>query len=316
MKIFDSAAGVIEKHFPAILKRVEKARLFLFPARAHEVLPKEIDSETRKALHESFFLPFPTVAVEDTATCTIMWDTEKDQVGLDGTRGFIEIEPFSAATVGEFKEGQDEKETARIKEQIAKYPKGSVVISEGRFGPIRLNDNGKIDFIGVVMWVALATKDRGIAGLDMASRPADRESLRRLQVPLLVNVDTSLQEVFYFNAPNRFIVEDCPIKAMARWKKRKARDRRKNKPEARIRRRSERPVYTLLRPSEIRLKLGLPPLTVGGPKRPHERRRHPRTYRDERYVNVKGKTVIIPATWVGPSEAKIGNRRYRILLDK
>ena len=122
--------------------------------------------------------------------------------------------------------------------------------------------------------------------------------------------------MFYFNSPNRFIVEECPIKAMARWKKRKERDRRKNKPVSRIRRRSDRPVYTLLRPKEIRAKLGLPPLESGGPRQPHERRRHYRTYRDERYVNMRDRTVIIPACWCGPSEACVGNRRYRILLDK
>lgn len=316
MKIFNSAAGLIEKHFPAILKRVEKARLFLFPGRAHEVLPKDLDVETTRALHESFFLPFPTIAVEDTATCTVMWDTEKDQAGLEGIRGFIEIEPFTPATVGEFKEGQDDEETARIKERIAQYPKGSTMISEGRFGPVKLNPHGKIEFAGVVLWAALATKDGGILGVDIANRPKDKESLRRLQVPILENVDTSLQEVFYFNAPNRFIVEECPIKAMARWKKRRERAKRKKPVKDRIRRRHERPIYTLLRPNEIRVKLGLPPLTVGGPRRPHERRRHYRTYRDDRYVNMRDKTVIIPATWIGPSHATIGNRRYRILLDK
>lgn len=317
MKIFDCAAGIIERHVPAIVKRVEKARLFFFPGRAHEILPKDMDPETTRALHEGFFLPFPTIAVEDTATCTIMWDTEKDQVGLDGIRGFIEIEPFSVATVGEFKEGADEEETEKIKEQVAKYPPGSILISEGRFGPVKLNPHGKIEFAGLVMWVALATKKDGILGMDTMTRPEDRESLRLLQGPVLSNVDTSLQEVFYFNSPNRFILEECPIKAMARWKKRRNRRKKTKKPvRAQIRRMHDRPMYTLLRPKEIRVKLGLPPLTVGGPRRPHERRRHYRTYRDARYVKMRNKTVIIPASWVGPSEAKIGNRRYRILLDK
>jgi hypothetical protein len=190
------------------------------------------------------------------------------------------------------------------------------MIAEGRFGPVKLSPDGKIEFAGVVLWVALATKDHGILGMDMASRPRDRDSLRRLQVPILENVDTSLQEVFYFNSPNRFVVEECPLKAMARWKKRQEQRRRKKKVKERIRRKHDRPIYTLLRPKEIRVKLGLPPLAVGGPRRPHERRRHYRTYRDDRYTEMKGKTVIIPATWIGPSEATVKNRRYRILLDK
>ncbi len=316
MKIFDGAAGIIERHLPAIVKRVEKARLFFFPGRAHEILPKDMDPETTAALHESFFLPFPTIAVEDTATCTIMWDTEKDQEGLDGVRGFIEIEPFSVATVGEFREGQDDEETEKIKAQVAKYPPGSMLISEGRFGPVKLNPHGKIEFAGLVMWVALATKNDGILGMDSVTRPGDRKSLQLLQGPVLSNVDTSLQEVFYFNSPNRFIVEECPIKAMARWKKCKNRKKTKKPVRAQIRRKHDRPVYTLLRPKEIRAKLGLPPLTVGGVRRPHERRRHYRTYRDERYKGMKGKTVIVKACWVGPSTAVVKNRRYKILLDR
>ncbi len=318
MKIFDSAAGVIEQHFPAIVKRVEKARLFLFPARPQDVLPKDYDAETLVTISEQFFLPFPTVAVEDAATCTIMWDTEKDQAGLGGVRGFIEIQPFTAESVSACREADVDAETVEeMQKIISKYPQGSMLIAEGRFGPVRLSAGGKIEFAGVALWVALATKADGIIGMDMASRPKDRESLVRLQAPILANVDTSLQEVFYFNSPERFILEDCPVKAMARWKKRKNRQRKRRKlDKAQIRRRHERPVYTLLRPNEIRAKLGLPPLAVGGPQRPHERRRHYRTYRDDRYTKMKGKTVVIPATWVGPSDAEIGNRRYRILLDK
>lgn len=51
---------------------------------------------------------------------------------------------------------------------------------------------------------------------------------------------------------------------------------------------------------------------------PTERRRHERTYRHDRYVNMKGKTVIIEATWIGKSEHfdPDDDRFYRIRLDK
>jgi len=47
----------------------------------------------------------------------------------------------------------------------------------------------------------------------------------------------------------------------------------------------------------------------------HERRRHERTYRDDRYVNMKGKTQIIEATWIGPTETYKDNRLYIVRLD-
>jgi hypothetical protein len=311
--IFDQAAGIIERHIPAVIKRMEQARVFLFDARAQDVLPKHSDVETVAMLHEHFFLPFPTMAVEDKATCTVLWDTEKDQEGLSGERGFLEIEPIDAWHVDAFVEGDDPEEAAAIKKVIEGYPEGSVLISEGRFGPVKLNPEGPIDFMGMVLWSALATKADGIIGVDIASRPKDQESLKLMTPPILRNVNVGLQEVFYFNSPNRFIVEDSPLKAAERHRKRQA---RKGKHKERIRRRHDRPTYTLLRPSEIRKRLNLPPLEAHGPKRPHERRRHSRTYRDGRYKAMKGKTVMIPATWVGDSEAVIGNHRYRILLDR
>ena len=57
--IFDQAASIIERHIPAVLKRVEQSRIFLFDARAQDVLPKHSDAETVEFLHEHFFLPFP-----------------------------------------------------------------------------------------------------------------------------------------------------------------------------------------------------------------------------------------------------------------
>ena len=84
----------------------------------------------------------------------------------------------------------------------------------------------------------------------------------------------------------------------------------------RIARTHERPSYTILKPHEIRERMKLP-MPVG--KRavtPHERRSHLRTLRSEffRPTN-RGRQILIPASWIGPSESVVGNRRYRVMLD-
>ena len=113
----------------------------------------------------------------------------------------------------------------------------------------------------------------------------------------------ALEEVMFFNSPSRFIFEEAPAKTP-------------NPKFARpVPRSPQRPLYTLLTPKEIRERLRLPPLQEGGPKTPHERRRHYRTLRSEFFKHKQGQTIVIPACWVGPSEALHGAHRYKVRLD-
>jgi hypothetical protein len=307
--IFDIAAGIAERYITPLVERFRNARLFVFPGKAHEVLPKAYPPEQRQTLSEHFFLPFSTVAVEDTVSCTILWDMEKDQTGLDGRRGFVEIQPFTEQSLMDAADATEE-DRDYIKASIAKYPKGTITIAEGWFGPLEMLDDKRFNMAGGVDWIAVATKDGGVLGMD-AMRSAKKRDYELLSTPILVNVETSLQELFYFNLPDRFVVEETPAAAERRARK------KKTKGKQRVPRSHERPKYTLLLPRQIRKKLGLPEPGEGGPKRPHERRRHYRTYPDDeaRWPKAHGKTIVVPASWIGPSEAKIGKTRYRIRLD-
>jgi hypothetical protein len=116
-----------------------------------------------------------------------------------------------------------------------------------------------------------------------------------------------MEMIMRFNQPDRFVLEITPLK------------RNPQKPGGKIARSNERPIHTLLTPTEIRVKMGLPKPSggtgTGAPKAPHERRRHFRTFRSDHFREAKGKTIIIPATWVGPHEVVRGNKRYKVLLD-
>lgn len=83
-----------------------------------------------------------------------------------------------------------------------------------------------------------------------------------------------------------------------------------------IPRHHDRPVYTLLTPQAIRQQyIPRSKVPTGRKVGAHERRRHYRTLRSDRFTRMRGRTIVVPATWVGPSEAVIGNRRYRVMLD-
>jgi len=122
---------------------------------------------------------------------------------------------------------------------------------------------------------------------------------------ILRNVTVAFEEVMLFNDPEHFILETTPIGSPA------TRNRK------RILRSTERPRYTLLKPKQIRQRMQLPEPEEGrGRRRPHERRAHTRTLGSAFYKKKRGSVIVIPATWVGPSEHVVGGKRYRVLLDR
>ena len=97
------------------------------------------------------------------------------------------------------------------------------------------------------------------------------------------------------NLLSMFVVESSP---------RRSRDPTTARKEGRS---HERPVYTMLTPGAIRRQYipsdGAPTeRTVGV----HERRRHYRTLRSDRFKKMQGWTITTPATWVGPGRPRPG----------
>ena len=107
--------------------------------------------------------------------------------------------------------------------------------------------------------------------------------------------------VHYINHPKKFILEE--------------RLNKKEKETKKIKRSHMRPKYTLLSPTDIRKRMSIvceTGRTVSG----HDRRGCWREYKNERYVNMKGKKQWINSTWVGPQESSVGNKMYKVLIDK
>jgi len=309
--IFDKLCAICEKFNTPALKALHDARIFNFPYRSHEIFSgadgsPTISNDELAAMRDMFFLPFPVIAVEDTASCIVMWDSEKDQQGFGKTRYFIECMSVHSSSE-EFND--DEEVIKQVREQNVASALGitdpdACYVNFGRFLDLEVipqeDVKNRLLFKGHGDMFFIASKR------EMFFKPVMFSQVDpRAEQAVLRNVLASVCEVFYFNQPNRFILEATP---------KKCHDDRPVQP-GRVLRSPFRRQYTILKPDEIRERLGLPPSGSGGPKAPHERRRHTRTYKADRYVEMKGKTVVIPATWIGPSEAVVKGTKYKVLLD-
>ncbi len=104
--------------------------------------------------------------------------------------------------------------------------------------------------------------------------------------------------------PKNWIVEEAPVSPL-RGKRAK---RSKCAPL------SARPVYVSLSTEGVRRIYGLK--RPSGSRVGHERRAHMKTLRADRFTYMKGKTVPVKASWVGPSSGKTADgREYRVRLD-
>ncbi len=324
--IFDKLLGIVEHQLLQFKDIMRDAKIFEFPYIAHKVLPKSVSEEEWGS--DEFFLPFPSTVIEDKASCIVLYDTVKNQIGLKERRGFIECMTLDA-DVTAFREYNENNENNKSLERFKNselHEKGFCVVNTGFIYEMQyVNDKefvggGEIEKSMVLSKNAIYCRDL-IKDYTIAHIGEELDE-NQFHGPI-INAYTAIQELQYFNTPKNFILEISPKKEKKRSKK--------------LLRSHERPVYTILRPEEIRKKMGLS-VKVGDRNSPvpHERRRHERFLSDPVYSkdengekliakvipygHRKGesyfKKVIVPATWIGSSETVKGNKRYKVLLNK
>lgn len=298
--IFDDFVSV-SKFCPDLKQYLRRARIFHFPAYAREFVPTEISDEEVVFLKENFFLPFPCLAVEDKTSCVLIWDDKQTKkeipTGIDRKRFFAECLPAGNLDPAAYR--ADEEELIKGAPDIPEL-KGAFLISWGHVEHFRIVNN-KEELVGGRFAGGLLVNKHEVLFEFQAESGLTQQQFTE---GFLKNCKTALEEVTYMNSPSRFILEKRPLQV------------RQHRNKRRIPRSNERPVYTLMTPKEIRTEMRLPPVSSGGARSPHERRRHVRKYRDARFSErVRNKTYIIPATWVGPSETRFDGHRYKVMLD-
>jgi len=253
---------------------------------------------------DHFFLPFPRTAIEDRATCTFLFDGADKQVGLSSPRNFIDVLSLGGSEDPE----AFSRKTFEIDPETKVWAKqeGLCQIALGRIFSLHL-PNGSLNYQASACVDRLVVVNaRGEIQSDMKMEdlkflPGAEESCRGT----IGNVITAVEELLLINGnPEYLILEKAPVK------------NKKNK-AGRITRSPDRPRYIPLKPDAIRKTMGLDRPAVDGTsgKRPHERRRHWRLLKSERFKNMQGQRIMVEACWVGPSEVVNGKTRYRVRLD-
>lgn len=286
----------------AIAKMVRSAALFLFEDIPHHRF-KVIPESKLEFFREHLYLPFPVVALEDRATATLLADI--DTTNRDANRGssvqrrFIDVFPLSLDLLEEDAFNDAPEILQAMREHSARFPPRTVMIS---FGFVGYKEIRSSDFLVDGRLSAAFVYSAHTDELSRFSYDSSEDFHRKV----LRNVGQSLQWLFILDDPDTFILESSPVSL----------EKRKFHPDH-IPRGTERSTYSLLRPREIRARLGLAdPKSSGHAKPvPHERRRHMRRLMSERFTHQKGKLIPVQSCWVGPSEAQVGKRRYRVILD-
>lgn len=309
--IFDKLCKVAERRMPDIASIVDKSKLFWFPGKPHEFLPKEVNDQDMEFLSEQFMLPFPNVSIEDMGGLVILIDRDKNARGVNNERYYIDVTRFKTdnAAYDDFDRDRDKLYKESIKGTSVEH-KDPMVITFGAIEQVQFVAKDKFFAVGRIerlTTVLLKAKDDDIIFSDYLSHQLKELPKQLVEDHLkaaLKNAMCAIQEVLYANTPNKFILEETPNK-------------RRQQIRGRIARSRDRPMYTLVSPQKIRERMKLPD-NHNGEKQTRlflGRRAHPRTYHDQRYINMQGKTVMIPAIWPGESIKVVGNKRYKIMLD-
>jgi len=288
--LWDSVCKAVEKSGDKDWERVfRQAKLFRLEQEHIQERGAELTEDEAKFLEENFFLPFPVTAVEDESGITVIQDQE-EQIGLNKVRRVWDC--------------YDLRKSEDLVGEGASIEKGSVIISECEINVIHTTPGNppKYEAYGDLkrIWYF-----RNGVGSWIDNRMADPITWEVCHTESIRNAMVALEEVKIINTPSRFVVEVLP---------RKMRDNPKLIPRS-----HERPHYVLLTPGEIKRKTGLRgqgSQNKSSGKASHPRRAHFRTLNSERFVNKRGTKILIPATWVGPTEAKVGSKTYRVLLSK
>lgn len=317
---FDRLCAILERHWknPRLRECAKRAHLFDFPGRLHEVAASLTAPGKRlvdyslvggvEFVFENFFLPFPVVAVEDTASCVLVIDNEEGQRGLAGSRTFVEC--YSAnMDLGEW--APDPRLPSRLP-PVDHMPPDAQVLTVSRINMGRLVEgapgNVPVEFQGDLGLAMIVSRKRGVIlhPQEFLVAAQGHGGWLPMAESVVRNDIAALEEIMYFNTPDRFVVRQSP-----------ERPRRKGAKGPDLLRSNERDRYILLRPQEIRERFGLSEEPVNERKspHPHARRRHYRTLRSDRFKESKGKTIVVPASWIGPTEGAYKGRRYEVCLE-
>jgi len=303
--LFDSLVSIIERYYPSWKEYANQARLFYFP----DVIDNPLGKEQFDYLYDNFFLPFPITGLDFSV------------LAINPKSSGEKIKEAIAGIIVDTGDERGLKEDNKISIFIQEI-ENKRLENLGELGEYFINMRKALQ-IKKVYAVSMGTFVKIDGGYAMGGRcttdifydnnPAghfdkDSPQMGIYQERFLQYSYRALMAILKINNPEYFILEEEPKNYELNFNR--------NKRAGKILRSAHRKRYTVLRPKEIRTKLGW---KSGGEFKGNfigDRRAHERILRHPRFTNMRWQRIFVQAHWVGPSETKIGKRKYKVLKDR
>lgn len=349
--LFDRLLDYCHRWWSEPIPYLNEARLFFVPDVPHATANYAQDPELWAWAENHFVLPFQHTAVEDYASCLLLYDLAPSASGLRAPRAFIDCISLDDRLRDAFTmDHADADQTREYLMRDLRFSRDEVRqvcrINVGFLVSLYVYDgNRKFDGVLSDSFLMHPTKGRinmvgdnppdapkVSVGKDGRVTAGSRNMPNQMQVNddgtvevithedlwkeksrgAMQNVVAAMEELMALNVPGRFVVERTEPK-----RKLTKKQRRQGKTESDVT--QPRPRYLMMTADEIREKFNLPQLDEAGRRKMTQRRRHWRTYPDnlEQWPNAHGKSILIPAWCSSDMEGvrTIGKADYQVRLD-
>ncbi len=329
--MFDTLAGIVERHLPQFKPMLEQAKIFRIESTSsHKNAEQAVESwEPDERTIENFRLPFKVVAIEHA----------RDRYSSDGKCVLLSFQDETIRRMSVLAASRHGQETYVASCVCDAFADDADMNSDGICAVKSMSmwrgdrqgirpadcDMSKVDsgfktkrpesnFEKVMKRVVDGELSMEEAVVQLGDRVEALAELKKRVGELHANIIASsvsagVLSVLVINEPACFIVEEKPVTT--------------KECKLDIRRSASRPHFIVLKPRQIRERFiyangragDKPDDDEGCKVTPHERRGHHRRLQSSRFVKAKGLTIWIKPMWVGPSEAVVGGNRYKVRLD-
>lgn len=334
-----------------IRELVKEARIFEFPGRSHEVLPAvNFGGRNRRVIKDLFFLPFPVIALEDSASAIILADYHEQALGLNVERFWLECQLIQQSREAEFAHGHSPAPFPTHLEGFAVVTWGTflnVTYSGLRYStpspsiekrwtierilralriwrpkPSEPAQQPETDQINWRLKARVRVTLGSFAAKRLTRQEARQTGGKRGQWKVFLAFRGDEREIYGSKAAQNALVamkEVAVFNLPGRFlvEKTRIKEKKQRLHRDRIPRSDGRPHYILLEPKEYRAAIGQPEVQDdSGEKKVRERRAHLRFLQHPRFTPEKRFTwVPVKAVIDGPTKGKSpdGGHNYRII---
>jgi hypothetical protein len=253
-------------------------------------LGETLSERELRIINDGFFLPFENTVIS-TPEVAVLISTNQERRGL----------PYMAMTVAASKHPEGiffDTGVIVVRDVRARDRDGYEVLYNWSQGPVFVYDSR-------TQLLDARSADEMVTYAEYASAVLDTDITARLGFLAAFGIARTIA----FNRPHHHVLEMKDVEPRPVF-------------GSRIPRKNERPAYTTIKPHVFRRMCRLAGVISESEEREHSgkcshwRRQHYRHLHSDRFVSKRGQTIVVPSTWIGPTEILNDNgKRYRVLTD-